>query len=119
MERLDSHAAAVKEAEKIVAAGTQDLERTRREVEDSAASLRADIARLEAELANAETSLHGEFKIDYERVIRSKGAEGLASVEECTCSSCGQQITLNMQNELLLSKPIFCKSCGCLLYLAE
>jgi uncharacterized protein len=119
MERLDSLSAAVKDAEKTVAAGKQDLERTRREVDDSAASLRADIARLEAELANAETSLHGEFKIDYERVIRSKGAEGLASTEDGVCGSCGQQITLNMQNELMLSKPIFCKSCGCLLYLAE
>jgi predicted nucleic acid-binding Zn-ribbon protein len=119
MEKLDALAAAVKEAERIVAAGTQDLDRNRREVEDSAASLRADIARLEAELATAETALHGEFKINYDRVVRSKGAEGLASTEDGVCGSCGQQITLNMQNELMLSKPIFCRSCGCLLYMVE
>jgi uncharacterized protein len=119
MEKLDTYTAAVKEAEKIVASGTQELEKTRREIEDSAASVRADIARLEAELAKAEAELPSDFKADYNRVIRSKGAEGLASVEDCVCGSCGQQITLNMQNELMLSKPIFCKSCGCLLYLAE
>src|SRR5450755_328870 len=47
MEKLDTYTAAVKEAEKIVASGTQELEKTRREIEDSAASVRADIARLE------------------------------------------------------------------------
>ncbi|HEY4234604.1 MAG TPA: hypothetical protein VGM76_14315, partial [Lacipirellulaceae bacterium] len=119
MEKLDSLNAAVKEAEKTVASGTQELEKTRHGVEDSAASLRADIGRLEAELATAETALQGEFKVNYDRVVRSKGAEGLAPVEDNVCGSCGQQITLNMQNELMLSKPIFCKSCGCLLYLAE
>jgi predicted nucleic acid-binding Zn-ribbon protein len=35
------------------------------------------------------------------------------------CTGCGQQITLNMQNELKLSKLVFCKSCGRLLYLTE
>jgi predicted nucleic acid-binding Zn-ribbon protein len=119
MEKLDDVSAIVKEAEKTVAAGTKELEKTRSDVENSAASLRADIARLEAELTSAEAALPGDFKADYHRVIRGKGADGLASVEDCTCGSCGQQITLNMQNELMLSKPIFCRSCGCLLYLAE
>ncbi len=119
MEKLDVHSAAVKEAEKNVAAGNQELEKTRREVDDSAASLRADITRLEAELAKAEAVLPVDFKTDYNRVIRGKGAEGLASVEDGVCGSCGQQITLNMQNELMLSKPIFCRACGCLLYLSE
>jgi predicted nucleic acid-binding Zn-ribbon protein len=119
MEKLDSLTGVVKEAEKSVAAGTQELEKARREVEDSATSLRADITRLEAELAKAESALPGDFKSDYHRVVRGKGAAGLAAVEDGVCGSCGQQITLNMQNELMLSKPVFCKACGCLLYLAE
>jgi predicted nucleic acid-binding Zn-ribbon protein len=43
----------------------------------------------------------------------------LASVEENVCGGCGQQITLNMENELRLSRPVFCKNCGCLLYLSK
>jgi predicted nucleic acid-binding Zn-ribbon protein len=119
MEKVDTLQLAVKEAEKQLAAGTQELEKTRQAIDSAAATLRADIARLEAGLAQAEAQLPGDFKTDYQRVIRSKGANGLASVEDGVCGACGQQITLNMQNELRLSRPVFCKSCGCLLYLSE
>jgi predicted nucleic acid-binding Zn-ribbon protein len=119
MEKADALQIVVKEAERQLAAGTQELEKTRHAIEDSAATLRADIARLEASLVQAEAVLPGDFKADYQRVIRSKGAKGLAAVEDDVCGACGQQITLNMQNELRLSRPVFCKSCGCLLYLSE
>jgi predicted nucleic acid-binding Zn-ribbon protein len=119
MEKVDTQQATVKEAEKGLAAGTQELDKTRQAIDAAAASLRSDIARLEAGLEQAETALPGDFKVDYLRVVRSKGANGLASVEDNVCGACGQQITLNMQNELRLAKPVFCKSCGCLLYLSE
>jgi predicted nucleic acid-binding Zn-ribbon protein len=119
MEKVDTLQLAVKEAEKQLAAGTQELEKTRQSIDSAAATLRAEIARLEAGHAQAESQLPSDFKTDYQRVIRSKGANGLASVEDGVCGACGQQITLNMQNELRLSRPVFCKSCGCLLYLSE
>jgi uncharacterized protein len=118
MEKSDTLNTAVAEAERQVASGKQELDKTQRSVEDSAAAILADITRLEASLAEAEKVLPAEFKSDYQRVVRSKGADSLASVEDGVCGACGQQITLNMQNELMLSKPVFCKSCGCLLYLA-
>lgn len=119
MEKLDGLKAAIKDAERQVEAGSQEMEKTRRAVEDAAASLQADIHRLEESLVLAEADLPAEFKSDYQRLIRGKGAQGLAPVEDGVCGGCGQQITLNMQNELMLSRPIFCKSCGCLLYLSE
>ena len=70
-------------------------------------------------LVQAEAALPADFKVDYQRVVRGKGANGLAAVDDNVCGGCGQQITLNMQNELRLSRPVFCKSCGCLLYLSE
>jgi predicted nucleic acid-binding Zn-ribbon protein len=118
LEKIDALAKAVKEVEGHVAGGTQELDKTRHAVDDAAATLRADITRLENSLAQAEAALPAEFKADYNRVVRGKGAQGLASVEDGVCGGCGQQITLNMQNELMLSKPVFCKACGCLLYLS-
>lgn len=105
-------------AERCATAKT-DLERTKVIVEESAASIQADIARLEADLATAEATLPAEFQSDYQRIVRGKGADGLAVVEDGVCTGCGQQITLNMQNGLQLSRLVFCNSCGCLLYLAE
>ena len=119
LEKIDQFANAVKEAEHALAAGRQELETTRRAVEESAATVRDGISLLEAELVEAEKSLPTDLKPDYQRVVRSKGADSLAVAEDCVCTGCGQQITLNMQNELKLSRLVFCKSCGRLLYLGE
>jgi predicted nucleic acid-binding Zn-ribbon protein len=117
LEKTDQLTIAVKEAEKNLAAGKQELEKARQAVAASAATIRTDLNRLEGELVQAEKALPADVKIDYQRVVRSKGADSLAAAEDGVCTGCGQQITLNMQNELKLSKLVFCKACGRLLYL--
>jgi predicted nucleic acid-binding Zn-ribbon protein len=117
LEKIDQLAAQAKEADKNLAAGKQELEKARRNVEDSAATIRTDLTGLEGELVQAEKALPADFKADYQRIVRSKGADSLAVVDDGVCTGCGQQITLNMQNELKLSKLVFCKACGRLLYL--
>jgi predicted nucleic acid-binding Zn-ribbon protein len=117
LEKVDQFSGVVKEAEKTLAAGKQELEKARRSVGDTSATITADIKRLEGELAEAEKTLPAELKSDYQRVVRGKGADGLAVAEDGVCSGCGQQITLNMQNELKLARLVFCKSCGRILYL--
>jgi predicted nucleic acid-binding Zn-ribbon protein len=118
LDKVDQLHVAVKEAEQHLTSGKQELEKVRRGIEETATTIRADIARLETELANAEQSLPADLKNDYQRVVRSKGADSLAVADDGVCSGCGQQITLNMQNELKLSRLVFCKSCGRLLYLS-
>jgi predicted nucleic acid-binding Zn-ribbon protein len=117
LEKADQLAMAVKEAEKNLAAGRQELEKSRQAIDASGAMHRADLNRLEGELAQAEKALPTDVKTDYQRIVRSKGADSLAAAEDGVCTGCGQQITLNMQNELKLSKLVFCKACGRLLYL--
>ena len=119
LEKIDVLALATKEAEKNLASGKQEWEKAKQAVEASAATIRADVIALEAELVQAEAGLPPDLKADYERVVRSKGADSLAAADDGVCTGCGQQITLNMQNELQLSKLIFCRSCGRLLYLPE
>src|SRR3990172_8270047 len=50
MEKLDALQLVVKDAEKALAAGTQELEKSRQAIEATAASLRADVERLEGSL---------------------------------------------------------------------
>jgi predicted nucleic acid-binding Zn-ribbon protein len=119
MEKFDEHGVAVKEAEKNLSSGKQELDKAKKAVDESAAAIHGDITRLEADLAQAEKELPSDIKADYQRVVRSKGADSLSAADDGVCTGCGQQITLNMQNELQLSKLVFCKSCGRLLYLAE
>jgi len=117
LEKIDLLQSQVKEAETALAAGKQELDKTRRAIDESAATIRENITRLEGELATAEQALPADFKTDYQRVVRSKGADSLSTADDGVCAGCGQQITLNMQNELKLSRLVFCKSCGRLLYL--
>ncbi|MCH2114258.1 MAG: hypothetical protein MK171_05030 [Pirellulales bacterium] len=119
MEKVDQLEVAVAESRVQMAAAEKELDRCRQEVAAEGAVIQADMTRLEGELATAEQELPQDIKSDYQRIIQAKGSEGMAAAAECTCQGCGYQITLNMQNELLLSKPVFCKSCGCLLYMAE
>lgn len=117
--RIDELIASATKADENLAAGKKELEKVKVHVESTADTLRQEITRLEADLIGAEKGLGGDFKSDYQRVVRNKGADGLASAEDGNCQGCGNQMTLNMQSDLSLSKPVFCKACGCLLYMPE
>ena len=119
LEKSDQLEETVSEAQAHLEAAKNELIKCRDTVSEEASRIQDDIERLEKQLAEVEGGLPLKLKDDYRRVIRGKGAEGMAPVAEGVCGGCGQQITLNMQNQLLLSKPIFCKACGCLLYLSE
>ena len=119
MEKGDQLELVVGEVNKEVEAAQAELAKCQAKVDGESDVIRGDITRLEGELVEAEKSLPADLKPDYQRIIQSKGAEGMAECEDQVCLGCGKQITLNMQNELMLSKPVFCKSCGCLLYLGE
>ncbi len=97
----------------------QDLAATRQRVVEARDALEVDVARLSADLAVAEAKLPADFRRDYDRVVKSRGAEALAPVDGECCGGCYQTLTPQTMNELMLSKLRFCKSCGCILYLPE
>jgi predicted nucleic acid-binding Zn-ribbon protein len=119
MEKADVLEAAVAEVKARLDAGKNDLAKFRDTVAGEGQLVAGDITRLEADLAEAEKRLPTEFRDDYRRVIRGKGADGMAKMDAGVCEGCGKQVTLNMQNHLLLGKPVFCTACGRLLYPAE
>jgi predicted nucleic acid-binding Zn-ribbon protein len=116
MERVDQLEVVVKNAKERLAASKTDLSKFRDAVTQESQVVAGDIKRLEGELAEAEKTLPADFRGDYDRVIRAKGADGMARMEDGTCEGCGQSITLNQQNYLMLSKAVFCTACGRLLY---
>ena len=119
MEKSDQLELAVAEVKTRLEAGKNDFAKFRDAAASEGQSIAADITRLEAELVEAEKRLPAEFREDYRRVIRGKGAEGMAKMEAGVCEGCGKQVTLNMQNHLLLGKSVYCTACGRLLYTAQ
>ena len=119
MERIDQLELAVGEVKHRLDAAKSDLSQFRDAVAQEGQGIADDVKRLEAELVETEKQLPAEFGDEYRRVIRGKGAEGMARMADGCCEGCGKQLTLNMQNDLLMSRVTFCKACGRLLYVAE
>jgi len=97
----------------------EGLQAVRQETDHQQQRLQSELARVTQELTAAERALPGDFKTEYDRIARARGENTLAQVDGDVCSSCYHLLTTQTFNELLLSKPVFCKSCGALLYLPE
>ncbi|MEN6450402.1 MAG: phospholipase [Thermoguttaceae bacterium] len=119
MEKADAFGANIVDAEATLAAAKQKAEQVRGEVAEQEPSLHADLTRLEAELRDAERGLPEDVKELYHRIVRQKGEEALAVVENQCCGGCNQRIPLNLLSRIMLGQPVACKTCGRLLYLPE
>jgi predicted nucleic acid-binding Zn-ribbon protein len=96
-----------------------ELEKCRQRVAGEQSGLEAELARVTQSLRDAEARLPADFRAEYERIARVKGENALAQVEGDVCGGCYQILTAQMINELRMERPLWCKSCGCLLYLPE
>ena len=102
-----------------MAAARQKADEVRKAVAELQEPLQADLARVQAELHQTEATLPDDIRETYNRIVRQKGEDALAMVENQFCGGCNQQIQLNMLNKVMLGQPVFCKTCGRLLYLPE
>lgn len=119
LERLDQLQANIKSSEEILVKARDEEKKVRARVGTQQELLEGDLGRYHGELTDAEKLIEGDFKENYLRLSRSMGADALAPVEGETCGGCYQTLTPHIIDQLRLNKPVFCKSCGRLLYLAE
>ncbi len=119
MQKTDEMAEKVTEAEKTLAKGQDEAEKAKVAIAAEQPIIQGDIDRLQVEMAEVEQSLPGDFRENYNRLVRGRGEDALSLVEGHYCSGCNQQIPINRINELMLGKPVTCLSCGRLLYLPE
>jgi len=120
LDRVVTMNASVVESQEALEKAKQEAERVRQEVAAREPIIRADLDRLEAALKEAENTLPEEMREAYQRVVRQKGEDALAPImDKEFCGGCNQSVPINLYNALTLNHPIFCKSCGRLLYLPE
>ena len=119
LDKIDHLQAAVKTAEASLVKGKDELTKARTRVNEQQQGLESELARVRGELDAAEGQIDGDFKDNYLRLSKSMGEDSLAPVEAECCGGCSQTLTTQTINLLKLDKPVFCKSCGRLLYLPE
>jgi predicted nucleic acid-binding Zn-ribbon protein len=119
MEKIDALQQKTAEAEANLAKAQQKNEQVRSEVEQQAPLIQGDMTRLESELGECETSLPASVREFYNRMVRQRGQDALAAVENEYCGGCHQRVPLNVCAEIMLSHPMFCKTCGRLLYILK
>lgn len=119
LELLDELTAAIAAAHQHCVKAKEEAAKTRARVNEQHQKLETELARVLSELAEAEKNLPIDIKTEYQRITKARGEDAMAQVEGECCGGCFQMITANMEADLRLEKAVFCKSCGCLLYLAE
>ncbi|MGA2064430.1 MAG: phospholipase [Thermoguttaceae bacterium] len=119
LEQVDAFAAKIAEAEAALAAARQRAVQIQAEVQKQEPHIRHDIQRLEGELRQSEEGLPPKVCEVYRRMVRQRGEDALAVVIDGCCGGCNQQVPLNVQAEIRMAHPMFCKTCGRLLYLPE
>lgn len=119
LEKIEQLQVSVGQAQERVDQGKAELAKAEQQVAASAESLKADIQRLKQELAASEKQLPADLRPDYDRMVKARGADGMAPVENDCCSGCYQQITPNLLSKLMMAQVVSCTSCARLLYLPE
>jgi predicted nucleic acid-binding Zn-ribbon protein len=123
MEKADAYQAQIAQSIGAMAKAKADADRLDKDVAQHGPLVRADLDRVEAELRECEAALPEEIRGAYERLVRQRGEDALAPIEEIagemSCGGCNQQVPLNLYNFMTLNRPIFCKSCGRMLYIPE
>ncbi|OHB78449.1 MAG: hypothetical protein A2V98_06780 [Planctomycetes bacterium RBG_16_64_12] len=119
LEKLDRFDERTAQGKAAVAKAREEAEKASQDVSQQEPHIRSDVERLRAELAQCEADLPGDCREFYRRVIRQKGEDALAPVQGEFCAGCNQHVPVNLINDLMLNRPITCRSCGRLLYLPE
>jgi predicted nucleic acid-binding Zn-ribbon protein len=119
LEKIDQLQSHVHEAEQKLAKNREGLAKTQSRATGEHAGLQDELARVSQVLAQTEVQLPDEIRVEYDRIVKARGEEAMAPVDGECCGSCFTVLTAQTMNLLHLSRLVFCKSCGCLLYLPE
>jgi hypothetical protein len=120
MLKIEAQETAVKTQEQNVQTLAQEVAALQADIDAKAEQYKAQLAELEAAIVEAEGIIPAEQRDQYRRVVKQRGADAMAAVENSACTGCFVMVTAQMMNELInADQVVFCLSCGRVLYLHE
>ncbi len=118
LEKLDTLIANSETAKLNHLKSQDETKKITEQVESEVQKLESELARVTQELAEATKRLPGDLLVQFKRLVDGKGEDALGETDSETCGNCNQRLTTQTGAELMMRQAIFCKGCGCLLYLA-
>jgi len=119
LEQADKLFQDLQQAKEVLEKAKKETASVSQTVSDKQKRLKSDLQRVESELEERQKSLPPDVYKEYMRFVVDKGENTLGMVEDNTCCNCYQTTTSHMRTQLALSKIVYCKSCGALLYAAD
>ena len=119
LEQIDQIDEQLAAAESTLASEQNDNDQRIEEIRDRQKVVQASLDRIESELLESETELPAVVKGDYKRITDAKGEEGLAAVEDESCTACHQRLTTQYIERLRMSNLVRCPNCDAFLYFPE
>ena len=119
LEKIDVLIEEVETAKKNFEKSQSESKRIRDEVDLELTALDAEKTRITQELAEKEKLIPADLIGQYRRLVAGKGEDALGLTNTETCGNCNQTLTAQTASDLMMQKPVFCKGCGCWMYLAE
>ena len=117
LDRAEGIQKEIARAKEAVSQAQADLEKFRAEFDSQADQWRQQQAKLEKEVAAAESAFTGQDKDKYRRLVDAYHADALADADTGNCSNCYVNLTPQQRVQLNSGKHLFCGTCGRLLYI--
>jgi predicted nucleic acid-binding Zn-ribbon protein len=118
LEKLDTLIAEAETSKLNYEKAQNETKKITDQVESELKQLESELSRVSQELEEAIKRVPDDLKIQFKRLVEGKGEDALAETDTETCGNCNQRLTIQTGAELMMKQAIFCKGCGCLLYLA-
>ncbi len=114
---IDERTANLPSLENAVKEAKEESARFEKESEERQKILTEELERSQNQLTETENNLpSGDFRVQYQRMIRQMGEDAFASVKKQSCQACYTRVTAQQSNELMRGLIVLCKACGRILY---
>jgi predicted nucleic acid-binding Zn-ribbon protein len=119
LEGIDSLQIKLADLERVCKMTEEDSGKAESRIAERLVVLKRDLERVEGELKEAEAALPEDFAAIYHPLVKTRGEEAFAPLDERSCGGCNTGLPPRIIDQLRMGNPVACSSCGRWIYRPE
>jgi predicted nucleic acid-binding Zn-ribbon protein len=119
MGAVEEASARIPELEKALQRAKDEAVEFARKTQERLGGQKEQLQAVQQQIKELEATLPEEVRVAYDRLMGSRGEDGLSAVQDRNCVACYTTITAQSYNDLLSGRLVSCNVCGRMLYLPE